>query len=111
LLAAALSFAAAAHRAAAQSLPAEGRYRCSGANGATPELDFAVGPGSIYTTTKGFRGTMVIHPGTGNVLFRGAPPHDAYQARYSAGPPPRLTLLKGAGGGVTSDAGIGCQMR
>ena len=52
-----------------------------GANGAMAELNFTVGPGPIYTTTKGFRGTMSVHPGTGtggtggnrsDVLFHGA---------------------------------------
>ena len=109
LLAAALSLAAPADRAAAQSLPAEGRYQCSGGSSAA-ELNFAVGPGNIYTTAKGRRGTLVIHPGTDNVLFRGAPPHDAYEARYSAGPPPQLALLNETGGGATSDAGIVCRM-
>ena len=110
-LAAALSLAAGCDSALAQNLPAEGRYQCSGANGVRPELNFAVGPGNIYTTAKGRRGTLVIHPGTGNVLFRGAPPHDAYEARYSAGPPAQLTLLTEAGGGATSDAGIVCRLR
>ena len=110
-LATALWFAAGAGMAAAQSLPAEGRYRCKGADDAAAALDFTVGPGNIYTTTKGFRGTMVLHPGTGNVLFRGAPPHDTYQARYSEGPPPQMALLKATGSGATSDSGIVCRLR
>ena len=108
-LAMALSLWVAAGVALGQSLPAEGRYQCSGASGAA-ELNFAVGPGNIYTTAKGRRGTLVIHPGTGNVLFRGAPPHEAYEARYSAGPPPQLALLNETGGGATGDAGIVCRM-
>src|SRR5260370_34287975 len=83
----------AAGSAVAQSVPAPGRYQCSGANGAMAELNFTVGPGTIYTTAKGFRGTMSVHPGTGNVLFHGAAPHASYQARYSAGPPPQVVLL------------------
>jgi len=106
----ALSLGVAADAALAQSLPAEGRYQCSGASGAA-DLNFAVGPGNIYTTAKGRRGTLVIHPGTGNVLFRGAPPHEAYEARYSAGPPPQLALLEETGGGATSAAGIVCRMQ
>ena len=95
--------------AAPQGLPAEGRYQCSGRSGAA-ELNFAVGPGNIYTTANGRRGTLAIHPGTGNVLFRGAPPHDAYEARYIAGPSPQLALLNETSGGATSDAGIVCRM-
>ena len=76
----------AAGAAVAQSVPAPGRYQCTGASGAMAELNFTVGPSTIYTTTKGFRGTMSIHPGTGNVLFHGAPPQASYQARYSPGP-------------------------
>src|ERR1700686_1619414 len=94
----------------AQSIPASGRYQCSGANGAMTELNFTVDPGNIYTTTKGFRGTMSIHPGTGNVLFHVAPPLASYQARYSPGPPPQVVLLT-VTGGTNSEAGIICQMR
>src|ERR1017187_4920009 len=79
--------------AVAQSVPASGRYQCTGASGAMAELNFTVDPGNIYTTTKGFRGTMSIHPGTGNVLFHVAPPQASYQARYSLGPPPQVALL------------------
>jgi hypothetical protein len=100
----------AAVSAVAQSVPVSGRYQCSGANGAMAELNFTVDSGNIYTTTKGFRGTMSVHPGTGNVLFHGAPPHDSYQARYSPGPPPQVTLLT-VTGGASSEAGITCQMR
>jgi len=96
--------------AVAQSVPASGRYQCAGANGAMAELNFTVGPGPIYTTAKGFRGTISVHPGTGNVLFHGAPPHASYQARYSPGPPPQVTLLT-VTGGASSEAGIVCQMR
>ncbi len=96
--------------AVAQSIPVPGRYQCAGASGAMAELNFTVGPGNIYTTTKGFRGTMSIHPGTGNVLFHGAPPQGSYQGRYSAGPPPQVTLLT-VTGGTSSEAGIVCQMR
>jgi hypothetical protein len=96
--------------AAAQSVPAPGRYQCSGASGAMAELNFTVGPGNIYTTTKGFRGTMSVHPGTGNVLFHGAPPQSGYQARYNPGPPPQIVLLT-VTGGASSEAGITCQMR
>jgi hypothetical protein len=69
----------AAGNAMAQSVPAPGRYQCSGADGAMAELNFTAGPGPIYTTPKGFRGTMSVHPGTGNVLFHGAPPQASYQ--------------------------------
>jgi hypothetical protein len=96
--------------AVAQSIPEPGRYQCSGANGAMAELNFTVGPGTIYTTTKGFRGTMSVHPGTGNVLFHGGPPQASYQARYSAGPPPQVVLLT-VKDGATSEAGIICQLR
>ena len=95
--------------AVAQSIPASGRYQCAGANGAMAELNFTVGPGNIYTSTKGFRGTMSIHPGTGNVLFHIAPPLASYQGRYSPGPPPRVALLT-VKDGASSEAGIVCQM-
>jgi hypothetical protein len=100
----------AAGSAVAQSIPTSGRYQCSGANGAMAELNFTVGPGNIYTTTKGYRGTMSVHPGTGNVLFHGAPPHASYQARYSLGPPPQVTLLT-VTDGKSVEIGIVCQMR
>ena len=109
-LAAPLWLAAGGGIAVAQSIPAPGRYQCSGANGAMAELNFTVGPGNIYTTTKGFRGTMSVHPGTGNVLFHVAPPQASYQGRYSPGPPPQVVLLT-VTGGVSSEAGIICQMR
>ena|ERR1700686_3262243 len=94
----------------AQSIPASGRYQCSGANGAMTELNFTVGPGNIYTTTKGFRGTMSVHPGTGNVLFHGAPPQNGYQGRYNPGPSPEVALLT-VTGGASSEAGTICQLR
>jgi hypothetical protein len=109
-LAASLCLAAGTGAAVAQSIPAPGRYQCTGANGAMAELNFTVGPGTIYTTTKGFRGTMSVHPGTGNVLFHGAPPHASYQGRYSPGPPPQVALLT-VTGGASSEAGVVCQMR
>jgi hypothetical protein len=99
----------AAGAAVAQSVPASGRYQCSGANGAMAELNFTVGPGPIYTTTKGFRGTISVHPSTGNVLFHGAPPHASYQGRYSSGPLPQIVLLT-AVDGVSKDIGIVCRM-
>jgi hypothetical protein len=95
--------------AVAQSIPAPGRYQCSGASGAIADLDFTVGPGNIYTTTKGFRGTMSVHPGTGNVLFHGAAPQSGYQGRYSPGPP-QVALLT-VTGSASSEVGIICQMR
>ena len=101
---------AAGDGAAAQDIPAPGRYQCSSAGGAMAELNFTVGPGNIYTTTKGFRGTMSVHPGTGNVLFHGAPPQASYQGRYSPGPPPQVALLT-VTGGASSEAGIVCQLR
>ena len=73
-LAASLWLVAGGGIAVAQSVPASGRYQCAGASGAMAELNFTVGPGNIYTTTKGFRGTMSVHPGTGNLLFHVAPP-------------------------------------
>ena len=72
-------------------------------------MDFTVGPGNIYTTMKGFRGTMSVHPGTGNVLFYGAAPQSGYQGRYSPDPP-QVALLT-VTGGASSEAGIICQMR
>jgi hypothetical protein len=48
--------------AAAQSIPAAGRYQCTGGSGTAAALNFAVGPGNIYTTKAGSRGTMVIPP-------------------------------------------------
>lgn len=106
----AASLCLAAGVAVAQSIPESGRYRCTGANGAMAELDFTVGPGNIYTSTKGFRGTVTVHPGTANILFHGGPPQASYQGRYSPGPPPQVTLLTVAGG-ASSETGIVCQMR
>jgi hypothetical protein len=96
--------------AVAQSIPASGRYQCTGASGGMAELDFTVGPGNIYTTVKGFRGTMSVHPGTGNLLFHGAPPQASYQGRYSSGPPPQVALLT-VTDGKSVETGIVCQMR
>ncbi len=96
--------------AVAQDIPAAGRYQCSDASGAMADLGFTVGPGNIYTTTKGFRGTMSVHPGTGNVLFHGAAPQSGYQGRYSPGSPPQVALLT-VSGGASSEAGIICQLR
>ena len=109
-LAASLWLVASGGLAVAQSVPASGRYQCSGANGAMAELNFTVGPGNIYTTTKGFRGTMSVHPGTGNVLFHGAPPHASYQARYNPGPPPQVALLT-VTDGKSVETAIMCQTR
>jgi hypothetical protein len=109
-LAASLWLVAGGGVAVAQSVPEAGRYQCAGANGAMAELNFTVGPGNIYTTTKGFRGTLSVHPGTGNVLFHVAPPQASYQGRYSPGPPPQVALLT-VTGGVSGEAGIICQMR
>ena len=74
------------------------------------ELDFTVGPGNIYTTTKGFRGTISVHPGTGNVLFHGAPPQNAYLGRYNPGPPPQVALLT-VTDGKSAETGIVYQTR
>ena len=109
-LAASLWLVAGDGAAVAQSIPASGRYQCTGASGGMAELDFTVGPGNIYTTTRGFRGTMSVHPGTGNVLFHGAPPQSGYQGRYNPGPPPQVALLT-VTGGASSEAGIICRMR
>jgi len=109
-LAASLWLTAGGGVAVAQSIPASGRYQCTGASGAMAELNFTVGPGNIYTTTKGFRGTMSVHPGTGNVLFHVAPPHASYQGRYSPGPPPQVALLT-VTDGKSAETGIMCQMR
>ena len=109
-LAASLWLVAGDGAAVAQSIPASGRYQCTGASGGMADLDFTVGPGNIYTTTKGFRGTMSVHPGTGNLLFHVAPPQASYQGRYSAGPPPQVALLT-VTGSASSEAGIICQMR
>src|SRR5580692_2145190 len=109
-LAASLWLVAGNGAAVAQSIPASGRYQCTGASGGMAELDFTVGPGNIYTTTRGFRGTMSVHPGTGNVLFHGAPPQSGYQARYNPGPPQQVTLLT-VKDGASSETGIICQGR
>ena len=96
--------------ALAQSIPEPGRYQCSGASGVMAELNFTVGPGNIYTTVRGFRGTMSVHPGTGNVLLHVAPPQASYQGRYSPGPPPQVVLLT-VTEGKSMETGIMCQMR
>ena len=106
----AASLCLAAGVAVAQSIPASGRYQCAGASSVMAELNFTVGPGNIYTTVKGFRGTMSVHPGTGNVLFHGAPPQASYQARYTPGPPPQVALLT-VTDGKSVETGIICQMR
>jgi len=106
---AAVAFGLAAGAARAQGLPAAGRYQCGGGQAAA-EMNFAVGPGNIYTTAAGRRGTMVVHPGTGNLLFRGAAPQDAYEGRYSAAPAPQVAFLT-----VTlrasSETGITCRLQ
>ncbi len=109
-LAASLWLVAGGGVAVAQSIPAPGRYQCTGTTDVMADLGFTVGPGNIYTTTKGFRGTMSVHPGTGNVLFHVAPPQASYQGRYSPGPPPQVTLLT-VTGSASSEAGIVCQLR
>jgi hypothetical protein len=109
-LAAVCWLVASAGAAMAQNLPAAGRYQCTGGSGAAETLNFAVGPGNIYTTRAGFRGTMVIHPLTGNVLFRGAAPQDAYEGRYDSGPPPQIALLT-VTDGKSVDSGIVCRAR
>ena len=109
-LAASLWLVAGGGVAVAQSVPASGRYRCIGASGAMAELDFTVDARNVYTTTRGFRGTMSVHPGTGNVLFHLAPPLASYQGRYSPGPPPQVALLTMTDG-KSAETGITCQMR
>jgi hypothetical protein len=73
-------------------------------------LDFTTGPGNLYTTAKGWRGTLAIHPLSGNVLFQGPTPQNAYQGHYSPGPPPQIALLT-VTGGASADTGITCRMR
>jgi hypothetical protein len=109
-IAASLALVASDGVAAAQSLPASGRYQCTGPSGAMAELDFTVGPGNLYTTTKGWRGTLAVHPLSGNILFQGPTPQNPYQGRYSPGPPPQIVLLTVLGG-TSADAGITCRMR
>ena len=96
--------------AVADDLPPSGRYQCTGTNGPMPELNFVVGPGNIYTTPKGFRGTMTVHPLSGNILFHDAPPQRAYQGRYAVGPLPQVSLVT-VTGGTSSETGITCQVR
>jgi hypothetical protein len=107
--AASLSLIVGDRTALAQELPASGRYQCSGPSGAMPELNFTVGPGNIYTSTRGWRDTVTIHPLSGNILFHGTAPQHAYQGRYESGPPVRIVLVTVAGG-ATSETGITCQM-
>ncbi len=95
--------------AAAQSLPGAGRYQCTNASGAVADLNFTVGPGEIYTTPRGWRGTMSIHPVSGNILFHGPTPQNSYQGRYEAGPPARIELVT-VTDGVSKETGIACQM-
>jgi hypothetical protein len=109
-LAASLWLIAGGGVAVAQSVPAAGRYQCTGGSGTAAALNFAVGPGNIYTTKTGSRGTMVIHPGTGNVLFRDAAPQNANEGRYRAGPPPQVALVT-VTDGKNVDSGIICQMQ
>jgi hypothetical protein len=105
-----LSLVAGARPAAAQSLPPSGLYQCTNASGIAADLNFTVGPGEIYTTPRGWRSVMTIHPGSGNILFHGPTPQSAYQGRYNPGPPPRVELLT-VTDGTSSPAGITCQLR
>jgi hypothetical protein len=109
-LAALLWLVAGDRGAVAQSIPASGRYQCTGTTGMVAGLNFTVGPGNIYTTPTGRRGIMSIHPGSGNVLFYGATPQDSYQGRYSPGPPPQVAFLT-VTGGASTETGIICQVR
>jgi hypothetical protein len=95
--------------AQAQSLPPSGRYQCAGPNGAMNDLTFTVGPGNIYTSRWGWRGVLNIHPVTGNILFIGKSPENAYEGRYSPGPPPQVTLLT-VNGATSTESGIVCQV-
>jgi hypothetical protein len=108
-LAMALWLVAGGDSAAAQSLPAAGRYQCSGTSGALPELNFVVGPGNIYTSARGWRDAMSVHPLSGNILFHGTTPQHGYQGRYASGPPAKIVLLTVTGGSSTA-TGITCQM-
>jgi hypothetical protein len=96
--------------AAAQSLPGPGLYRCTTTSGLAADLNFTVGPGEIYTTPRGWRGTMSIHPVSGNILFHGPTPQNVYQGRYSPGPPPQVELLT-VTGAASKEAGITCELR
>jgi hypothetical protein len=96
--------------ATAQSLAASGHYQCSGPGGTIPELNFTVGPGNIYTSARGWRDAMTVHPLSGNILFHGTTPQHAYQGRYESGPPASIVLVT-VTGGTTSETGITCQMR
>jgi hypothetical protein len=93
----------------ADDIPTPGVYQCRGTQGPLSELSFTVRPGNIYTNKWGRRGTMEIHPVTGNVLFRGAAPQSGFQGRYGAGPPPQVALVT-VTNGVNSDAGVTCRM-
>jgi len=108
-IAVALGVAVGAALALADDMPAAGRYQCSG-TGTAGTMDFIVGPGNIYTTAAGRRGTLVVHPASGNVLFRGASPQDAYEGRYSAGPPAQLSFLT-VSGRTSSEIGVTCRMQ
>ncbi|MFZ0424301.1 MAG: hypothetical protein WAL80_15610 [Xanthobacteraceae bacterium] len=109
-LALSIAVLAGARGAAAQSLPGPGTYRCANAGNAAADLNFTVGPGEIYTTPRGWRGTMSIHPVSGNILFHGPTPQNVYQGRYSAGPPAQVELLT-VTGRDSKETGITCQLR
>jgi hypothetical protein len=109
-LAASIALFTSAGGAAAQSLPGPGLYQCTNTAGIAADLNFTVGPGEIYTTPKGWRGTMSIHPVTGNILFHGPTPQSAYQGRLNPGPPPQIDLLT-VTGGASKEAGITCKLR
>jgi hypothetical protein len=53
---------------------------------------------------------MSIHPASGNILFHGPTPQNAYQGRLNPGPPPRVELLT-VTGGTSKEAGITCELR
>jgi hypothetical protein len=107
-LAVSLLLAAAICPAAAQSLPAAGRYQCSGPGEGMNSLTFTVGPGNIYTSRWGWRGVLAVHPGTGNILFLAKTPESAYEGLYSSGPPPQVTFVTVVDGKNT-DTGIVCK--
>lgn len=107
---AALAISITAGSAMAQSLPAAGRYQCAGPDGPKNDLTFTVGPGNIYTSRWGWRGVLNVHPGTGNILFIGRTPENAYEGRYSAGPPPQVALVTVADG-KSAETGIVCRMQ
>lgn len=89
--------------------PPAGLYQCRGVGGMIAGFNFTIGGGGAYTTTTGQRGTFTFAAASGRVTFQGAPPQNAYQGIYKAGPPAEINMLTVTGAAVNY-VGIKCQI-